>query len=418
MEREAAIPPTAAAAPTDVAPPTVIEPPAATTAMAEPASPPTAEPAVPKAPSPPAPSQTPAPQPSPLPPPVARAEPSATPGAALGLGLGRLQIRLNGARTRTTDQETDVISGTLVGGAPARLVVHVGDRTSEPKLDGRAFSATVKLVPGLNTVRVEATDAQGVAVEEVVAVNYVPPVTLDVALTSPRDGLALTADDLPVVDVQGQVSDASVTSVWVVSNDRRVSVPVTDGRFRHVLPVFEPLMRIRAEAGTERRGSATVTVNSAAAMPAIGLSLIDWPRQAAGAAQLAVMWRPSPGRLEGGARALPLRGVKFDNGEPGPDFFYLRDARPGVYTFVLTYRVGATTAARAELYVAGAARPLRPVTLDGAGRAVVARILLPQGVLWDDDDWFTGRSANGDTVTKFRFPDGVTWTERSGGPLR
>jgi hypothetical protein len=66
------------------------------------------------------------------------------------------------------------------------------------------------------------------------------------------------------------------------------------------------------------------------------------------------------------------------------------------------------------LYVAGASRPLQPMTLDGSGRAVVARLLLPQGVLWEQDDWFTGRSASGDTVTKFRFPDGVSWTERLG----
>jgi hypothetical protein len=45
---------------------------------------------------------------------------------------------------------------------------------------------------------------------------------------------------------------------------------------------------------------------------------------------------------------------------------------------------------------------------------VIARLLLPQGVLWEQEDWFTGRSASGDTVTKFRFPDGVSWTERLG----
>jgi hypothetical protein len=54
----------------------------------------------------------------------------------------------------------------------------------------------------------------------------------------------------------------------------------------------------------------------------------------------------------------------------------------------------------------------------GAGRVAIARVLLPQGVLWEQDGWFTGRSASGDTVTKFRFPDGVTWTERIGEPPR
>jgi hypothetical protein len=350
--------------------------------------------------------------------PVVRAEtPQPAPLASTpGPGLGRLQIRINGARTRTTDRATDVISGTLVGGAVARLTVQVDDRQNESKLEGRAFTASVKLVPGLNRVRVIATDAQGVDVEEVVVVDHVPPV--DVALTSPRDGLTLTPDDPPLVEVQGQVSDAKVTAVWVVSNDRRVKVPVTDGRFRHLLPVFEPLMRIRAETELEGRASATVTVNTAAAMPAIGVALTDWPRDAAGPAQLTVTWRPNPARLEGGTRAVSLRGVQANAAASGSDFFYLREARPGVYTFVLTYRAGAATTVRPELYVAGAARSLKAVTLDASGRAVIARLLLPQGVLWDQDEWFSGRSANGDTVTKFRFPDGVSWTERMGGPIR
>ena len=99
---------------------------------------------------------------------------------------------------------------------------------------------------------------------------------------------------------------------------------------------------------------------------------------------------------------------------PEVDIFYLRNARPGVYTFSMTYPAGATPGVRPVLYVGGASRSLQPVTLNRSGRAVVARLLLPQGVLWEQDDWFTGRSASGDTVTKFRFPDGVSWTERLG----
>ena len=57
-------------------------------------------------------------------------------------------------------------------------------------------------------------------------------------------------------------------------------------------------------------------------------------------------------------------------------------------------------------------RVLRPVSLAGAGRSVVARVLLPQGVLWDDEDWFTGKSESVDTITRFRFPEGTTWIER------
>jgi hypothetical protein len=332
----------------------------------------------------------------------------------LGLGVGRLRIRLDGASLRTTDRETDVISGTLIGGQPERVMVQVDDRTSVPTLAGRAFATAVKLSPGINRVRVLAIDAQGSEAEEVVTVQYTPPATPDVAITSPPDGHTLSPDDPPLVTVEGQVGDPGLSTVWLVANDRRVLVPVTAGRFRHVVLALEPIVRVRAETESEGHRSATVTVNAAAAVPAIGLWLGDWPRHTAGPAQVTVTWRPNPARLEGDAPPLPLLGLAADTGDAAADVFYLRNARPGVYTFSMTYRAGATSAVRPVLYVAGAPRSLPPMTVDGSGRAVVARLLLPQGILWEQEDWFTGRSASGDTVTKFRFPEGVSWTERLG----
>jgi hypothetical protein len=342
--------------------------------------------------------------------------PAARAGSSLGLGLGRLRIRLDGASTRTTDRDTDIISGTLVGGEPARVVVEIDGQAAEPMRAGSAFTAAVKLSPGVNRVRVLAIDAGGAEVEEIVTVQYAPPVALDVILTSPRDGHTLSRDDPPLVVVRGQVGDPGVSAVWIVANDRRVMVPVTAGSFRYTVPVLEPLVRVRAETESEGRGSPTVTVHAAAALPSVGLWLSDWPRETAGPAQITVNWRPNPGRLDGGVQRLPLSGVALDTGEAGGDFFYLRTARSGVYTFVLTYRAGAAAAVRPVLYVAGGGGPrlLPPVTLNGAGRVVLARLLLPQGVLWEQDEWFSGRSASGDSVTKFRFPDGVSWTERLG----
>ena len=332
----------------------------------------------------------------------------------LGLGFGRLRIRLDGASMRTTDRETDVISGTLVGGQPERVVVQVDERTSVPALAGRAFATAVTLSPGLNRVRVRAIDAQGGEVEEVVTVQYKPALASTVTITSPRDGHTLGSDDPPLLTVQGTVADQALSAVWIVANDRRVMVPVAGGQFRYVLPVLEPTMRVRAETESEGSRSATVTVDATAALPAIGLFLEGWPRDAAAPAQMTVTWRANPARLDGGTQQLPLLWLPVD-GETGPHFFYLRKAPPGVYTFVLTPRAGSAPAARAVLSLAGAPRSLQPAPVNGSGRAVVTRVLLPQGVLWEQDDWFTGRSASGDTVTKFRFPEGVSWIERVGG---
>jgi hypothetical protein len=339
------------------------------------------------------------------------AGPSSSP---LGLALDRLRIRLDGAAIRTTDRETDVISGKLVGGQPERVVVHVGERMSVPTLAGRAFATAVKLSPGINRVRVLATDAQGAEAEQIVTVEYRPPATPDLAITSPRDGHRLGPDDAPLLAVEGEVTDSSLSMVWIVANDRRVMAPITAGRFRHVLPILEPTVRVRVETGSDDRRSQTVMVDAAAAMPAIGLFLGDWPHQTAGPAQMTVMWRPNPAKLDSRAQPLAMPELTADILDSGTGLFYLRNTRPGVYTLMLTYRAGAPPTVRPVLYIGGAARALQPLTLDGSGPAVVARLLLPQGVLWEDDDWFSGRSASGDTITKFRFPEGVSWTERLG----
>lgn len=59
----------------------------------------------------------------------------------------------------------------------------------------------------------------------------------------------------------------------------------------------------------------------------------------------------------------------------------------------------------------------KPIATDTTGPLLLGRVLLPWGVLWEQDDWFTGRVESVGTVTKFRMPEGVSWTEgRNGSP--
>jgi hypothetical protein len=37
---------------------------------------------------------------------------------------------------------------------------------------------------------------------------------------------------------------------------------------------------------------------------------------------------------------------------------------------------------------------------------------MPHAILWDQEDWFSGRSESVDAVTKFRIPEGISWVER------
>lgn len=243
-----------------------------------------------------------------------------------------------------------------------------------------------------------------------------------IILTSPREGLQLTPDDPPIVIVEGEVEDASVSSVVIVANGLRLAVPVNAGRFRRLMPILESLVRLRVEAsvnGTTRQSS-TVTVRSTAGAQ-FGVIVIDWPAEARGfEVEPSAIWRATPGRLDGPTHTTVMKSIPGIEGQPG-DAFYVRMLKPGVYTFVVRSRSMATTEGiRPTLYIPAAGsvmrRELAPFSLSGAGGRAIARVLLPHGVFWDQDEWFTGRSESVDTEMKFRFPEGISWVERKAGP--
>ncbi|GAW65255.1 hypothetical protein GPEL0_01r0047 [Geoanaerobacter pelophilus] len=45
------------------------------------------------------------------------------------------------------------------------------------------------------------------------------------------------------------------------------------------------------------------------------------------------------------------------------------------------------------------------------GKTVVARVLMPDGVLWDDESAFTGSLEDSDSTTKFNAQTGLYWKE-------
>ena len=242
-----------------------------------------------------------------------------------------------------------------------------------------------------------------------------------IILTSPREGLQLTPDDPPIVIVEGEVEDASVSSVVIVANGLRLAVPVNAGRFRRPMPILESLVRLRVEAsvnGTTRQSS-TVTVRSTAGAQ-FGVIVIDWPAEARGSeVEPIAIWRATPGRLDGPTHTTVMKSIPGTDGQPA-DAFYVRMLKPGVYTFVVRSRgMAPIEGIRPTLYVPSAGsvtrRELEPFSLSGAGRRAIARVLLPHGVFWDQDEWFSGRSESVDTEMKFRFPEGISWVERKAG---
>jgi len=344
------------------------------------------------------------------------------PGSAVGLGPRRVKVRFDGPRARTTDKDIATVTGAVADGTPDRLVLYVNDVPMEVTMGNRSFQTSVPLQVGLNQLRAVATGPEGLETQDSISIEYAPPASSNgVALTSPADGLIVTPEDPPVVVVEGRIDDKSATTVWLVANDRRIPVRAADGQFRKVLPVFEPTLRLWAEtsrAGEPGSRSQIVTVHTTGPRRPAGVLVMEWPRGTQGLdVEVSALWRPHPERLDEPAQPIRLTGVLRPSNEAPFDVFWLRNVRPGVCTMLLRYRgLLPNGEVHPTLYLPDGdgltGRAVRPIRLEGTGKAVLARVLLPHGVLWEQDAWFSGSSESVDTVTKFRFPEGINWVER------
>ena len=239
-------------------------------------------------------------------------------------------------------------------------------------------------------------------------------------VVAPRDGLTLGGDDAPIVIVEGRIEDAEDTTVWLVANGYRAAVRVRDGRFRHAMPVLERTTRLWIEAetaaGEPPRKSGEITVVNTTPGP-VSVLAIESPLNSGEQFQVTAAWRPLADRFDGVINGIPLR--RFDAGrdvEPST-FFYMRHSRPGVFSFIVRDRGDAqssTVSTRLYHLLNGqfSVRDVRSVPIGSGASGIAARILFPFGVEWNQREWFTGRSEGSHTITQFRFPDAVGWTER------
>jgi hypothetical protein len=314
------------------------------------------------------------------------------------------------------------VTGRVLGGPADQLSLYVNDALTEVVLGGDGtFGASVLLQPGLNRLRAVASGPGDTRAEGSVSIEYVPAGPGRIVFTSPGDGFVLGPDAPPVIVVEGMVEDKTVTTLSLLANDRRVPVKVSAGRFRKVLPTFAPVLHLRAEtSGGDGPGSRseTITVYVGGPRKPSGVLIMEWPEGTQGLeVEASAVVRFTPERLDGPVQTIRVPGVLRTMVTAPFEVFWLRGVAPGAYTVRLRHRgVSPGGDVPATLYIPDkdgmAARPLPAVRLRAGGTTVLARILLPHGVLWEQDDWFSGRSEGSDTVTKFRIPEGISWVER------
>ena len=330
-------------------------------------------------------------------------------------GVGRLVVRVDGSRVRTTEHSVESISGQVLGGRAHRVLLYLNGTPRDLVLDGERFDVPLELQPGLNDVRVVARASDGAETEDRVTVQYNAAA---IRLTSPREGEIIAAGDPPFVVVEGEVRDTTATAAWVLVNDLRVLAAVRQGRFRRAVPMLEAVARVRAQTQGDDAVSETVTVRTAAVTTPAAVIVVDRSNEPGSDADVSGTWRSRAERVDVPIHPVALRRFSGPRQEPESEIIYVPHMKPGVYRFALRSPASGNETTRATIYLRlpdGVSRHLLRPSGDGRSTVLQTRMLLPHGVTWDQDDWFTGRSEGPETITKFRLPEGVTWTERRGG---
>jgi hypothetical protein len=243
-----------------------------------------------------------------------------------------------------------------------------------------------------------------------------------VAITTPLNGHTLSPDEPPIVIVRGNVQNVDVDTISLLVNKRRIEVPVRDGKFQYPVVVVDPITKISAEIPkSDARRSESITVHAAPNATTTAVILLDWGEtKPAGGVEMNGLWRARSDKADEKQTKVFVRAATLPDDIPF-SAFYLRNMVNGVYTFLLGYKgIAGGTPVVPKFFLTSpgtpTAREMKTMSLAGTGRTVSVRVLLPQAVLWDQDEWFTGRSEASDTITKFR-DDGTTWIERKGAPV-
>ena len=343
------------------------------------------------------------------------------------LGATGLGVRIEQPQAGTTAQGVQPLVGQLSGGGVRGVIVYLNGEQQLLDVWGTRFEGEVALRPGRNQIRAVAMGPRGAVAESSVEVQYVPPAPSSaVQIVRPTDGTVLDPAGPDAIEVGGVATGPATGRARVVFNGFTIPLDVRDGRFSVLIPKIAPELTIWAEmgGGPGSPRSSPITIREQSWKPAMGYVLLYLPTPAGTVdARVWLSHRPDPADFNGPRKvlALPLSGG-VGAGQTSM-LFPFRQTRRGAYTLALDYRLPPGESVERGwglIFVPGArgyrALRLGPFSLSGKGRAVLARFLLPYGVFWDEDSWFNGAAEGAESVTKFRYSDGVSWTERKGEP--
>lgn len=273
------------------------------------------------------------------------------------------------------------------------------------------------------------TPSNGTAAPEAVPIaapGPTSPPVLDVEITSPRDGARIDITDNAVIDVVGSVDDPAVESATVTLNGYPLTIDVSGGVFQSKVALSAGPNRLKVamrNAGGLVGESREITVIGVV-VPRYDIQVATTASKSCGPLKsdlrlgmhpLAQSYSPYKGSVD-----VPVvRGAEIAAGDSVHGSLLIKSTERGVYGMTVSRTTNEKDApcaiqAIVTLYEHIPARKRTRTfeihDLEGS-RWTVTKIMMPEGVFWDDNDYFSGEVEDGRMITKFRQPDGIVWKE-------
>ncbi len=330
--------------------------------------------------------------------------------AIIGIPLGRPFIQITAPAKGKVASRVQSVSGRAQGKGITRVVLSVnGENTIIPLQDGR-FLWDAVLRDGKNTISGTVRDMDGKSASHTVMVEVLPPKNVfGLSIDEPAGEL-----EYPVAKVRGRVEDATVDTVKLILNGEFFETSVEDGHFERTVLFKERENALQAEAMNSRGLTVrTEPLNVLVKNPLLADILIHlvWSDTEV-ELHSALSWKERANLEDEKAVPREAAMVELISGVEGygENIYSVGKAGDGAYTLKVLGRRGTDCRLVVSLNPSGKVRVFEKRLPEGE-KWFVGRFLMPEGVFWDEDEWFSGSLEDSYSITKYKSPEGVTWKE-------
>ena len=329
----------------------------------------------------------------------------------ISIPVGRPMIKITTPATKKVSSKVQEIGGRVKGNGITRVILSINDDSVTVPVENDKFHWEGAFIDGKNTISATAWDRNRYSATDQIIVEAMPA----------RNGFALSLEEpgsgevaSPVITVKGRVGDSTVDTVRLIVNREAVEAAVENGSFEKMVLFQEGENSLQAEAvnskGVSARSSVLKVMVTNRKAPDILVHLYWEDRDSELRAEVARKTRDSLDDEQGAVSAVEVSALMSAHEGYREKIFAIYEAKAGAYVLSVTGGKRTKCILSVTLPSQRKTRLFGPVQIGEEG-TFIGRLLMPEGIYWDEDEWFTGKIENGDSISKYKSPEGMTWKE-------